>query len=116
MRPARTILAVLLGYLCLLAVEIIGGLVSRGILGGEIVTFIAGVVAGLVTARVANSRPMLHAAVLGVVIICVTMFVAAFSKRPLLAGIPTWYPYAIALLAGFGAFVGGAFATREKRA
>lgn len=116
MRPARTILAVLLGYLCLLAVEIIGGLVSRGILGGEIVTFIAGVVAGMVTARVANARPMLHAVVLGVVIICVTTFVAAFSKRPLLAGIPSWYPYAIALLAGFGAFVGGAFATREKRA
>lgn len=105
----------LLGYVCLLAVEIVGGFVSHGVIGGEIVTFIAGIVAGLVTARVAASRPMLHAAVLGVVIISVTIFVAAFSKRPLLAGIPSWYPYAIALLAGFGAFVGGAFVTREKR-
>ena len=105
----------MLGYVCLLAVEIAGGLVSRGVIGGEIVTFIAGIVAGMVTARVAASRPLLHAVVLGVVIICVTMFVASFSRRPLLAGIPSWYPYAIALLAGFGAFVGGALATREKR-
>lgn len=115
MRPARTILAVLLGYLTLLAVELLGALVFRGVIAGEFVTFVSGVIAGLITARIANSRPLLHAAVLGIVIICITMFAAAFSKRPPLPGIPPWYPYAAALLAGAGTFVGGALVTREKR-
>lgn len=114
MRPARTILAVLLGYVSLLAVELAGGLLFRGIIAGEAVTFVAGAIGGAITARVAADRPMLHAGVLGVVIVCVTIFVAAFSKRPML-GVPTWYPYAIALLTGAGAIVGGALTTREKR-
>lgn len=116
MRPARTLLAVLLGYLALLAVELIGAIVFRGIIGGEFVTFVSGVVAGAVTAKVAVQRPLLHAIVLGAVVICVTILVTAFSKRGLLPGIPAWYPYAAALLAGTGAFVGGALATREKPA
>lgn len=115
MRPVRTILAVLLGYLSLLAVEIAGSFIFRGVIGGEFVTFISGVIAGAITARVAAARPMLHAAVLGAVIICVTVLAAAFSKRPPVAGIPPWYPYAAALLAGAGTFVGGALSTREKR-
>lgn len=115
MRPLRTILAVLLGYLSLLAIELIGALIFRGVIGGEFVTFISGVIAGAITARIAVSRPLLHAIVLGVVIICITTFAAAFSKRPPLPGIPPWYPYAAALLAGAGTFVGGALATREKR-
>ncbi len=116
MKPGRTVLAVLLGYLSLLAVELIGALIFRGIVGGEFVTFVSGVIAGVITARIAVVRPVLHAAVLGVVVICVTMLAAAFSKRPPVPGIPPWYPYAAALLAGAGAFVGGAMATREKRA
>lgn len=104
----------MLGYLSLLAVELAGGLLFRGIIAGEIVTFVAGIIGGAVTARIASERPMLHAGVLGVVIVCVTIFVAAFSKRPVL-GVPGWYPYAIALLTGAGAFVGGALASREKR-
>lgn len=115
MRPARTILAVLLGYFCLLAVELLGALIFRGLIGGEFVTFMSGVVAGAVAAKVAVQRPLLHAIVLGVVVICVTMLATAFAKRPAIAGIPTWYPYAAALLAGAGAFVGGALVTREKR-
>lgn len=116
MRPARTILAVLLGYLCLLAVELAGALIFRGVIGGEFVTFISGVVAGAVTARVAAARPLLHASVLAVVIVCVTIFAAAFSKRPLTPGVPSWYPYAAALLAGAGTFIGGALSSREKNA
>lgn len=104
----------MLGYLSLLAVELMGALIFRGIIGGEFVTFMSGVVAGMVTARIAVARPLLHASVLGVVVIGVTVFAAAFSKRPLLAGIPPWYPYAAALLAGAGAFVGGAIVSRPK--
>lgn len=104
----------LLGYLALLAVELAGAPVFHGIIGGEFVTFVSGVIAGVVTARIAVSRPLLHASVLGIVVIGVTMFAAAFSKRPLLAGIPPWYPYAAALLAGAGAFVGGALVSRPK--
>lgn len=116
----------LLGYLSLLAVEYVGGLLVLGagshmstsglMLAGEVVTFAAGIIAGAITARVAVARPLLHAAVLGVVIVCVTAFIAAFSKRPLTPGVPGWFPYAAALLTGAGAFVGGAIATREKRA
>lgn len=105
----------LLGYLSLLAVEIAGSFVFRGVIGGEFVTFISGVIAGAITARIAGTRPLLHAGVLGVVIICVTFFAAAFAKRPVLPGIPPWYPYAAALLAGAGSFVGGALSSREKR-
>ncbi|HET9097134.1 MAG TPA: hypothetical protein VFN37_10760 [Candidatus Baltobacteraceae bacterium] len=115
MRPARTILAVLLGYLSLLAVELAGVLIFRGIIGGEFVTFISGLVAGAVTARVAAARPLLHASVLAVVIIAVTVFAAAFKRAPT-PGVPAWYPYAAALLAGAGTFVGGALSSREKPA
>lgn len=83
-------------------------------LTGEVVSFLAGIAAGVVCAAVASSRPLLHAVVLGVVMVCVLFFAAAFSKRPL-TGIPAWYPYAAALLSGAGTFVGGAFATRPKR-
>lgn len=106
----------LLGYLCLLAVELAGALIFRGIIGGEFVTFISGLVAGAVTARVATARPLLHACVLAVVIVGVTVFAAAFSKRPPVPGIPTWYPYAAALLAGAGTFIGGALSSRVKPA
>jgi hypothetical protein len=112
----RTVLAVLLGYLSLLAVELAGAFIFRGIIGGEFVTFISGVIAGLVTARVAAARPMLHAGVLGVVVVGVTVFAAAFSKRAPVAGVPSWYPYAAALLAGAGCFIGGAFESGRKTA
>ena len=114
MRPARTILAVLLGYLCLLAIELLGAFLFRGTIGGEFVAFVSGVIAGAVTARVAASRPLLHAIVLGVVVVSITCMGAAFAKRPVLQGIPVWYPYAIALLAGAGIFIGGALAARPN--
>lgn len=106
----------MLGYLSLLAIELIGALIFRGVIAGEFVTFVSGVIAGAITARIAVERPLLHASVLGVVIIAITTFAAAFSKRPAIPGIPPWYPYAAALLAGAGTFVGGALLSREKSA
>lgn len=124
MKPLRTLLAVLLGFFVWLAVLLVGGLffaVAAARAGavqvmftGEVISFIAGIAAGIATAVLAVARPLLHALVLGAVMVCVLCFAAAFSKRPL-AGIPSWYPYAAALLTGAGAFVGGALASRTKR-
>jgi hypothetical protein len=127
LRPARTILAVLLGYLVWFGVLLGGGVlfgaiagrnahVSQVMLIGEVVMFVAGVAAGAVTAAVADARPLLHAMVLGVAMMAVLMLGAAFSKRVPTPGIPPWYPYAAALLAAAGTFVGGSLATRPKRA
>ena len=123
-KPARTILAVMLGFFVWFAVVILGGLFfasaaaragsSQILLTGETVSFVAGVAAGVVAAAVASARPLLHAIVLGIVMVCVLFFAAAFSKHPLI-GIPQWYPYAAALLSGAGTFVGGALASRPKR-
>lgn len=125
MKPARTVLAVLLGFFVWLAVIIVGGLFfasaaahagsAQLMLTGEIVSFVAGVAAGVAAAAIATERPLLHAVVLGVVMVCVLFFAAAYARRPLV-GVPNWYPYAAALLTGAGAFVGGALSSRPKRA
>ena len=117
-------LAVLLGYLSLIILELIGGAflaaVFQGkaggqlILGGEIVTFIAGILAGAITARVAPTRPLAHATVLGFTVVTVTCIVTAISHPPAGAIYPTWYPYAAAALSGAGAFTGGAIAGRDR--
>jgi hypothetical protein len=114
-RPARTILAVLLGYLCLLAIEFLGAVLVRGLIALEAVTFLSGIAGGAVTARVASARPLLHAGVLAAVIVAVGCMAAAFSKQVLPAGVPLWYPYATVLLTGAGTFVGGALAARPKQ-
>lgn len=116
----------LLGYLAWFGVLLAGGLLfgaaasragtTQTMFVGEIVFFVAGIAAGAVAAAVAQARPLLHAIVLGVAMICVMVFGAAFSKRPSAPGIPSWYPYAVALLSGAGTFVGGALASRPKRA
>lgn len=117
-------LAVLLGYLALIILELIGGALLAGIyrghtggqliLGGEIVTFIAGILAGAITARMAPSRPLAHATVLGFTILTVTCIVTAISHPPAGAIYPSWYPYAAAALSGVGAFTGGAISGRER--
>jgi hypothetical protein len=124
LKPARTILAVLLGFFVWLAVIIVGGLFfasaaahagsSQLMITGEIVSFVAGVAAGVAAAAIAVERPVLHAGVLGIVMICVLFFAAASARRPLV-GVPPWYPYAAALLTGAGAFVGGTLANRPRR-
>jgi hypothetical protein len=114
LKPARTVLAVLLGYLALLAVEFLGAVLVRGLIALEAMTFLAGVAGGGVTARVAGTRPLLHAGVLAAVIIAVGSLAAEFSRHPLPPGVATWYPYAATLLTGAGTFVGGALAARPK--
>lgn len=119
-------LAVLVGYLALIILEVIGGAflaaALRGhggatlIVGGEVVTFVAGVMAGAITARMAPTRPLTHATVLGLTVITVTSIVAAISQPPAGTTFPHWYPYAAALLGGAGAFVGGALANRDPQA
>lgn len=114
----------LLGFLVWLAVIIVGGLFfasaaahagsSQLMLTGEIVSFVAGVAAGVAAAAIATERPLLHAGVLGIVMISVLFFAAASAHRPLV-GVPSWYPYAAALLSGAGTFVGGALSNRPKR-
>lgn len=115
----RTLLAVLLGYLTFLILEIIGAFMTASVLrarsgaalliSGEIVTFIAAALAGAVTARIARSRPLAHAGALGLAMFSVTVVVTAVAPHRAASPYPGWYPYAIALLSGVGAFLGGAF-------
>jgi hypothetical protein len=117
---------VLLGYFAWFGVVLAGGLLfgaaaaragtPQTMLMGEIIFFVGGVAAGAVAAAIAVARPLLHAIVLAVAMICVMFLAAAFSKRPMPPGIPSWYPYAAAMLSAAGTFVGGALASRPKPA
>jgi hypothetical protein len=117
-------LAVLVGYLALIVLVLIGGLFlaaalrgasgSQLVVGGEVVVFVAAVISGAITARMAPSRPLAHAGVLGLTILSVTAIVAAISPHNPNALFPGWYPYAAAALGGAGAFVGGALSSTSK--
>jgi hypothetical protein len=113
-------LAVLVGYCALIILLLIGGAVLNSffhgntramIVGGTVVTFICGVISGGITARMAPTRPLAHATVLGLTIFTVLTIVTAISKRPPGAMYPVWYPYASAFLAGAGAIFGGGVAS-----
>ena len=124
--PARTIFAVLLGYLAFIVLGVIGILIAASMLraagglsmliAGELVTFIAGLIAGAITARVARTRAVAHAGGLGLAIFLVTAL-KAFIAHPIAnSPYPAWYPYAAAVFGGIGAFVGGALtAASESR-
>jgi hypothetical protein len=117
LNPARTILAVLLGYLALIILEVLGGGVLYGmhlpagsgaaIIGGEIVVFISGIIAGAITARVAPSRPLSHASALALAIVSATAVATALLKPPVHHVYPVWYSYALGVFSGIGAFTGG---------
>jgi hypothetical protein len=123
LRPGRTILAVLLGYLALIIFDIIGGVMLAGavqgqrgsalIIGGEFVLFVSAILAGAVTARMAPFRPLSHAGALGLAIFCVSVLAASFTRPVPHQVYPSWYPYAAAVLGGVGAFVGGALVARS---
>lgn len=125
MNPGRTILAVLVGYLTLIVLEVIGGImlasVLRGqmygsaLIGGEIVVLVSGAIAGAVTARLAPSRPLSHATALALAIVSATSVATAITAHPQHALYPSWYPYAAALLGGVGAFSGGALVSSRAR-
>jgi hypothetical protein len=113
---SRTILAVLVGYCALVILLLIGGAVLSAlahgairslIAGGMVVTFICGVLAGGITARMAPSRPLAHATVLGLTVFSVLTITTSLSKPPAGSLYPHWYPYAAAFLSGIGAVVGG---------
>lgn len=111
-------LAVLLGYLTLIVLEVIGGTMLAAVLhgqihgsaiyGGEIIVLVSGVIAGGVTARLAPSRPLSHATALALAIVSATSVATAISRPVAHSVFPGWYPYAAAVLGGVGAFVGGA--------
>ena len=124
MTPARTVLAVFLGYLAFLLVEVAGNLIagvllcstSRGtlILTGELVTVVSAAIAGAVAARVASTRPLAHAGALGLAIFSVTAIASAAIPPRAPSPFPAWFPYVNAVLGGVGAFMGGAIvALRE---
>jgi putative membrane protein (TIGR04086 family) len=113
-------LAVLVGYCALIILLLIGGAVLNSflhnntralIVGGTVVTFLCGVISGGITARMAPSRPLAHATVLGLTIFSVLTIVTAISKRPPNTMYPPWYPFAAAFLAGAGAIFGGSVAS-----
>lgn len=116
--PARTIFAILLGYLAFLLLEVIGATLAAGalhatsgsslLIAGETVTFVSAIVAGAVAARLAKGRPLAHAGALGLSMLSVTIVATAISPRSAHALYPQWFPYASAVLAGAGAFIGGA--------
>jgi hypothetical protein len=116
-------LAVLVGYCALIILLLIGGALLSSLLhgnhrsmivGGTLVTFISGVIAGGITARMAPTRPLAHATVLGLTIFTVLVIVTAISKRPPTSLYPGWYPYASAFLAGAGAIFGGSVASGSE--
>ncbi len=106
------------GYLVLIVLEIIGSRVLAAalagqpgisaILGGETVVFVSGIIAGAVTARIAPARRLSHATALAFAIVSAAVVAAALTRPPAQQPFPNWYPYAVALLAGAGAFAGGA--------
>ncbi|HEV3154955.1 MAG TPA: hypothetical protein VGZ02_14195 [Candidatus Baltobacteraceae bacterium] len=116
--PARTVLAVFLGYLTFLILEIGGAFAAAAaanlrtgsslLISGELTTFVAAAAGGAVAARVAQSRPLAHAGALGLSIFSVTVLVSALVQHRAPSPYPGWYPYANAILSGVGAFVGGA--------
>lgn len=125
MRPGRTILAVLVGYLAMIVFDIIGGVMLAGavhgrqggstlIIGGEFVLFVSAIFAGAITARMAPFRPLSHAGALGLSIFSVSVLASAFTRPVPHQIYPDWYPYAAAVLGGFGAFVGGALIARSS--
>lgn len=124
MKPARTLLAVLAGYLVMLVCEIVGAvflavaLHGRGhaatLFGNELVVLLAGLIAGAVAARIGRVRPVLHAALLATVVFVITVAVAALSPRT--GGAPSWYALSLACIGAFGAVVGGALTSGTRSA
>lgn len=114
----------LLGYCSLLIFGFIGDVVltlsvhARGgrtlLIGSEIVTFLAAIVGGAITARTARARALAHASALALTIFSVTIVVALVLPPPKHALYPHWYPFASAILGGVGAFVGGALIAMRR--
>lgn len=81
---------------------------SSVMIGHEIVAFVSGVIAGAITARIAPSRRLSHATALALTIVSATALAAVIARPPAHGAFPSWYPFALALFSGVGAFTGGA--------
>ena len=66
--------------------------------------FIAGIVGGGLTARMAPSRPLFHAAALGVAILAIGVFAVLIPNPQSLT--PAWYEPLVAVLGAVGAVIG----------
>jgi hypothetical protein len=124
LNPGRTILAVLVGYLTLIVLEVLGGAVlgsvlrvqiggSSAMIGGEVVVLVSGIAAGAMTARLAPSRRLAHATALALTIVSATSLATAIAKPPAHQLYPGWYSYVLALFSGVGAFTGGVLASAK---
>lgn len=124
MNPSRTVLAVLLGYLALILLEVLGGGLlyafrmmpgsMNTMIASECVVLMSGVIAGGVTARFAPSRPLAHAGALALAIISATSIATALVHPHTPQIYPGWYPYALGLFGGLGAFAGGAIVSSRS--
>jgi hypothetical protein len=70
-----------------------------------LISFIAAMLGGQVTARVAITAPMVHVGVLALLI--VVMSVVSARTQGSAAGQPSWYPKTIAVLGVAGVLLGG---------
>jgi hypothetical protein len=75
---------------------------------------IAAIVGGLVTAAIAARRPIIHAAILGLLMSSFGILRAAFPD-PNISHQPTWYLWSIGLLALPAAVLGGLLYVRIRR-
>jgi small-conductance mechanosensitive channel len=69
---------------------------------------LAAVVGGYVTARMAPARPMVHVAVLALLIVALSIL---SSRSPMSTGQPRWYQRALPVIGLAGAAVGGLLGT-----
>jgi peptidoglycan/LPS O-acetylase OafA/YrhL len=74
-------------------------------------SFLAAVVGGYTTGRIAGRAPLVHAGVLALLMVAMTVASGAEAAP----GQPAWYPLTIAILGAVGALCGGALRLRSGR-
>ncbi len=67
------------------------------------VSFVAALVGGWLTARMAPNAPMMHSAILGALLLVMSV-VSARTQR---TGQPSWYPMTLAAIGVVGVLIGG---------
>jgi peptidoglycan/LPS O-acetylase OafA/YrhL len=75
------------------------------IAANAVLAFVSSIAGGALTARVAPSRPIYHAAGLGVALLSIGVFALIFPSPQSL--VPNWYEPLVAVLGAIGAVVGG---------
>lgn len=113
-------LAIACGYIVVLVMRLTGLLVLAQLMfhgarmsaappswvaANAVLGFIASIIGGGLAARMAPSRPVFHAAVLGVAILAIGVFAVLFPSPQSLT--PGWYEPLVAVLGAAGAIIGG---------